>query len=699
MADNIATAYVRILPEMTGIKNELEAGLSKTSGGAGGMAGKAFGSAFSVAAKVGIAGVSAAATAVAGLTTAAVSNYSEYEQLVGGIETLYKGSADTMMNYANQAFATAGMSVNDYMETAIQSSAAMISSLEGDTAKAADMTNLSMIDMADNVNKMGTTMEAVQNAYRGFSRGNFTMLDNLALGFAGTKEGMKELLEAAQKISGVEYDISSYSDIVQAIHVVQEEMGIAGTTSKEAADTIQGSTGSMKAAWENLVTGIANPNADLGKLIDNFITSAKAALKNIIPVFKQGLTGVAQLVKEIAPIIAQELPGLIEEVLPPLIEAAASLIAALIENLPRLLTVLANALPQALETVWNALKESWPAIQEALMEFLDTTAGKVIAVIGGVMLTIKGMGIVKSITGVFDAIKSIGTITSNVAPTVIENMSSMATNTATFGTNAAAAATGGSKLMGILKTVGTLALGAADALLVMYDVQTLADAAEGYNDAAEAHANELDQAFANYQKLYEEKGKETADEWAKMVYQIDTTSMSMAEAQQAIAQKIEGYWDGVPQSMWEGFKAGWDHYFGENGAGLMTLMGDAFHGAVDGVKNILGVHSPSTVFEEIGANSSEGYAIGFEKGLGKVDKAIAGLSTDVVISASAQSVQPQPAANVDIQAVVQLLAQYLPAILAKQLIVDENSLNRGLAPGMDKELGMRAYYQNREVMA
>ena len=169
----------------------------------------------------------------------AVEAYANYEQLAGGVETLFGDSAQKVLNDANQAFKTAGMSMNEYMETSIQSAASLISSLGGDQAKAAEMMNMSITDMADNVNKMGTTMEGVQNAYRGFSRGNFTMLDNLALGFSGTKEGMQELLDKAREISGFKYDISSYADIVEAIHVVQTEMGITGTTAREAATSAQ----------------------------------------------------------------------------------------------------------------------------------------------------------------------------------------------------------------------------------------------------------------------------------------------------------------------------------------------------------------------------------------------------------------------------------------------------------------------------
>ena len=224
MSTELAKAYVQIVPTAKGIKGSLENMLGGEADVAGTKAGKSFaskfGSAMGTVGKLAGAGIAAAATGVAALGKQAVSAYADFEQLSGGIETLFGDSANYVMKRAQLAYRTAGMSANEYMETSIDSAAALINSLGGDQAKAAVLMNMSITDMADNVNKMGTTMEAVQNAYRGFSRGNFTMLDNLALGFAGTKEGMQELLDKAQELSGVEYDIGSYADIVNAIHVV-----------------------------------------------------------------------------------------------------------------------------------------------------------------------------------------------------------------------------------------------------------------------------------------------------------------------------------------------------------------------------------------------------------------------------------------------------------------------------------------------
>lgn len=292
------------------------------------------------------AAVGAGAAAVGKIVSDSMQAYGSYEQLVGGVETLFGDSAQTVLANSEKAFATAGMSMNEYMETSIQSAAALINSLEGDQAKAADLMDLSIIDMSDNVNKMGTTMEAVQNAYRGFSRGNFTMLDNLALGFAGTKEGMQELLDKAEQISGIKYDISSYSDIVQAIHVVQQEMGITGTTAAEAADTIQGSAGSMKAALENLKVELVKGDGDIGKSIDILVSSALTAFDNIEPKIERALGGMTQFVGKAAPIITEKLPPIIEQIVPPLLTASSSLVYAVGKGV-------AKALPSLLGSVGN----------------------------------------------------------------------------------------------------------------------------------------------------------------------------------------------------------------------------------------------------------------------------------------------------------------------------------------------------------
>lgn len=291
------------------------------------------GSAVNAAVKASAAAVGAASAGVAALGTACINAYADYEQLVGGVETLFKDSADTIQTYADNAYKTAGLSANEYMETVTSFSASLLQSLDGDTEKAAAAADLAITDMADNANKMGTAMESIQNAYQGFAKQNYTMLDNLKLGYGGTKEEMQRLLADAEKLSGVKYDLSSYADIVEAIHVIQTEMGITGTTAKEASTTIQGSVASMKAAWANLMVGMADDTQNFDMLLSNFIESIGTVADNLLPRIGIVIEGMGKLVAGLAPEIASALPTLTNELLPNLVELGVQSISALVQGI------------------------------------------------------------------------------------------------------------------------------------------------------------------------------------------------------------------------------------------------------------------------------------------------------------------------------------------------------------------------------
>lgn len=295
--------------------------------------------------------VTAAAGAAVTLTKQAVSAYADYEQLVGGVETLFGNAADYIQGKASGAFESAGLSANQYMETVTSFSASLIQSVGGDTQKAAELADLAITDMSDNANKMGSTMESIQVAYQGFSKQNYTMLDNLKLGYGGTKEEMQRLLKDAQKISGIKYDLSSYADVVSAIHVMQESMGIAGTTAKEASSTISGSLAMVKSSWQNVIEAIGE--GDYEKISDNindFVWSLETAAGNILPVVENALQGVATLVSELAPQIAEKLPEMITGALPSLLDAGATAIEALAHGL-------LEAIPSLMPTVMDVIKQ------------------------------------------------------------------------------------------------------------------------------------------------------------------------------------------------------------------------------------------------------------------------------------------------------------------------------------------------------
>lgn len=276
---DLGKAYIQIIPSAEGISGEITKVLNGEVTSAGEAGGEAMmGSMVKVLKGVGMAAV---AKQMFDGVKAAVNEYADYEQLTGGIETLFGESADIVMGYAEDAYKTAGLSANDYMETVTSFSASLLQSLGGDTAKAASKADMAITDMSDNANKMGSSMESIQNAYQGFAKQNYTMLDNLKLGYGGTKEEMQRLLEDAEKVSGIKYDLSSYADVVDAIHVVQTEMGITGTTAQEASETISGSISSAYAAVSNLVTGLGNADADLVGLLDDASDSVLTAAGNV----------------------------------------------------------------------------------------------------------------------------------------------------------------------------------------------------------------------------------------------------------------------------------------------------------------------------------------------------------------------------------------------------------------------------------
>lgn len=298
-----------------------------------------------------------------------LESYSNYEQLTGGIETMFGSSADAMKAYASDAYKTAQISANDYMETATSFSASLVSSLGGDTQQAAEYANRAIIDMSDNANKMGTSMQDIQNAYQGFAKGNYTMLDNLKLGYGGTREEMKRLIQDASKMTdvqgelGVTVDASSmsFSNCVNAISVMQKHMGIAGTSAKEASTTIEGSTNMMKASWQNLLTGIADDNADFGSLINDFVESATAFAGNMIPRIQQTIQGGAemasQLIETVVPQIVQMIPPLLDEALPVVLESVGNLVAIIADYIPQIMPTITNAFMQIIETLVLMLPE------------------------------------------------------------------------------------------------------------------------------------------------------------------------------------------------------------------------------------------------------------------------------------------------------------------------------------------------------
>ena len=374
----------------------------------------------SLASEAIINGVKAVASGIKALIGGAVEGHGEYEQLAGGVETLFKDSAQTVQDYANTAYKTAGLSANKYMETVTSFSASLLQSMGNDTDAAAEKANLAITDMSDNANKMGTDMQSIQNAYQGFAKQNYTMLDNLKLGYGGTKEEMQRLIDDANALNAAQgnytnYTIESYADIVDAIHTVQTEMGITGTTAKEASTTVEGSINSMKSAWANFVVGLGNDNADIADLSAQLIESVGTVAENVLPVIETVLTNIADTVKEQGPEMITKFVAYAIDKLPEVIALGLQMVLALVkglaQNLPQLVQgtlnmidtiagALYDALPDIIEVGKNIVKGLWEGIK-AMASWLKD---KVTDFMGGIVEGVKGVLGIHSPSKVFAGI-------------------------------------------------------------------------------------------------------------------------------------------------------------------------------------------------------------------------------------------------------------------------------------------------------
>lgn len=601
------------------------------------------------AAKGASVAVGAVGTAMTAATKKAVDAYSNYEQLVGGVETLFEDSSDVVLQYANNAYKTAGMSANEYMETVTSFSASLLQSLDNDTAKATETADLAITDMSDNANKMGTDITSIQNAYQGFAKQNYTMLDNLKLGYGGTKEEMERLLEDAEKISGIEYDIDSYADIINAIHTVQTEIGITGTTAAEAGSTIQGSTASIQAAWENLMTGLADPSQDLSTLIDNLVGTAETAMSNLIPRIEQAMEGLASAIDKITPIIIDKLPGLIDAVLPSILNAVTSIVTALVLNLPELVEPLIEAAEGVFETITSALAEKIPALA-GLFENLDVIIAGVTAAFVAFKAALAVQSIITGLTSLIGVIQSVG-----VAQTALNLI--MAANPIGLVVAAVAA------LVAIFVVLWNKSESFREFWVNLWEgikdisataVTSIRDFFRGVADFITEDISEAFQKLIDWFGELPEKiaynlglaitkvilwGVELADwvktEVPKIVDNIVTffaelpskiwswlteTITKVSNFITGLADKINtevpkivdnfvNFFKSIPEKiveigkniisgLWNGISSAW--------SGFTEEVNDLFDGFVQGIKDGLGIHSPSKVFANIGGNMAAG---------------------------------------------------------------------------------------------
>lgn len=565
--------------DIKGISGKVQSGLGKL----GSIAGTAM-KGVSVA-------VGAAATAIGGLVTASVNAYAEYEQLVGGVDTLFKNSSQKLQSYADEAYKTAGMSANEYMSTVTSFSASLLQSLGGDTEKAADYANQAVIDMSDNANKMGTSMELIQNAYQGFAKQNYTMLDNLKLGYGGTKEEMERLLEDASKISGIKYDISSFADVTQAIHVMQESMGIAGTTSKEASETIEGSINSVKGAWENLLVGITNPDADWDKLIQNLVDTVTAAGENILPAVGSALVGVSALIRDLFPMIAQEIPTLISEILPQLVDTGISVVNSLITGIQQNLPALMEGAIQIVTSIGNAIITMLPQILTIAMQLIQTLINGIIIMLPQIIQM--GMQLITQlILGIAQMLPQLIPQAVNAIITIVN---------------------------GLLDNID---------MLVDAAIQLILGLADGLINALPILIEKAPEIIMKLVTALIKNAPKILEAGVQLIVKlVEGVGSVLGKLGQMAGTIIQTIWDGLKslpskmlevgknliQGIWNGISnaVGW----------LWDKISGFCSGIVDKIKGFFGIHSPSKVFaDEVGKFLALGLGEGFDDNLGKVYK-------------------------------------------------------------------------------
>lgn len=654
---NLLDLFVKI-----GVDNsDVDKGFSETSSKAESLAGKLKGG-LATAAKVGAAALAAAATGVAALTKASIDQYAEYEQLVGGVDTLFKTASDKVQEYAANAYKTAGMSANEYMDTVTSFSASLLQSLGGDTDKAAQKADQAITDMADNANKMGTGMEMIQNAYQGFAKQNYTMLDNLKLGYGGTKEEMERLLADAEKLSGQKFDISSYSDIVDAIHVVQTEMGITGTTAAEAASTIEGSGGSAKAAWANLITGIADDNADLDMLIGNFVSSVETAAGNIIPRVSAILGGISQLVTSASTTIIPMVITTITDNLPSLLQAAAALVGALGQGIIDSLPAITQAAIDILFFLSNGLIENLPTLIDGIVQVTMTIVQMLTSPDFLTQLIETAILLITTLAqGLIDAIPQLIA----AVPLIIGNL-----------------------LAAIIVELPNIIQMGIDLLFALIDgiIKCIPELVAAVPTLIIAFINGI---VNNLDKIILAGPQIIVSLITGIIGAIPELIAAVPRIIAAIADTIRNYdWGGIGKNIVRGLKNGIAGMWGN----IKSWFSDKVNGLVSGVKKILGIASPSKVFAGIGGFMAEGLGEGFDDQFKSVKKDIEGnMSFDAgTITADANIIRNYTSGSYggggDSGRIVMLLEQYLPMLANMKVIMDSGQVVGLLAPGMDEEL-------------
>lgn len=573
------------------IGSKLKSGADAAWNAISSMSGKAVGALKGVA-TVGLAGVGTAVAALAGVGKSALDAYATYEQAVGGVDTLFKDASGTVQKYAAEAYKTAGVSANEYMTQVTSFSASLISSLGGDTAKAAELGNTAMVDMSDNANKMGTDIESIQQTYQSLARGNYAMLDNLKLGYGGTKSEMERLIQDANKVKQAngemgDLSIDKFSDVVQAIHIMQQQMGISGTTAKEAATTIEGSVGMMKAAWQNWLAELGKDNADINGLTTQLVDSVSTVIQNVGPRIAQIITGITAALPQLFSSLGSTLPALVMQILPPVLGALGQLGTMLLTSATTWIT---TSLPQLLSQF-----QSW--VTSTLPAFLQT---------GLTMVT-------NLLQGIVQALPQIASTAVTVLTTLLDGLSAQLPQLIPIGINAVLNLVQGilNNLPQIIDSGLKLILGLAQGLInAMPDLVGKAPILIG--QLVGGIINRLPQILqAGVQLLF-----------ALANGFIASAPRLIGAIPGMVGQIMNGFtsvnWGSVGLNIITGIASGIAGAAGR----LVTAAVNAAENALNWVKRRLGIHSPSRVFrDQVGEMIGEGMAVGIDESASKVRKA------------------------------------------------------------------------------
>ena len=627
-------------------------GLTKKLDGLGSTIKSSLGTVATTAIKGTAIAIAGTTTAIAGLTAQATTAYATYEQMVGGVNTLFGtgdksleeyaqsvgksteevkdkynsllSAQDTVMKNAANAYMTAGVSANQYMEQVTGFSASLIQSLSGDTEKAAEYADRALIDMSDNANKMGTAMESIQWAYQGFAKQNYTMLDNLKLGYGGTKAEMERLIADASQMTDIQNELNvsvqegdlSFGNIVNAISVMQKNLGIAGTTAKEAQTTIEGSTKMMKASWENLLVGISDDTQDFEQLIDNFVESTMYAFQNLAPRIQQSIVGVGKLVEGLAPVFQEQLPSIISETLPSLIDSATNTIQILISTLVKLIptitqdiipivlssgiliiTALISGLEDALPSVFQAIVDIFSQLANESNDIFDLAFSLIFALINGIsaclpQLTQSAAEIINQLAiSMNDNLPMIVEVAVNllqaladsldVSLPIILNLIPVLVEAVYKTLNQLIVAGNGDIVDIVLQLLWTLIKNLPVYLnvLIQVTISFLGQMIMAFTDS-----------FMNVLHKATELGS--------------NIGIYLAQAFNNIIPSMQSAGNNIVQGLWQGISNGWSM--------LTSRVNNLCRNLITNVKKTFGIHSPSKEFDWIGKMNAQGFIQGFD---------------------------------------------------------------------------------------